>query len=59
VVLPGAKRLLTPEDWALVDTAFAGNLDPFAGASLKYDLEQLFLLIVNIIPAPDSQRPAI
>jgi hemerythrin-like domain-containing protein len=59
VVLPGAKRLLTPEDWALVDTAFAGNLDPFAGVNLKYDLEQLFLLIVNIIPAPDSQRPAI
>ncbi len=32
VVLPAAKRLLTPEDWAVVDAAFAGNLDPFAGA---------------------------
>lgn len=59
VVLPAAKRLLTPENWAVVDAAFAGNLDPFSGANLKDDLEQLFLLIVNIIPAPTSLRPAI
>jgi hemerythrin-like domain-containing protein len=59
VVLPAAQRLLTPENWAVVDAAFAGNLDPFAGSNLQYDLEQLFLLIVNIIPAPTNPGPAI
>jgi hemerythrin-like domain-containing protein len=59
VVLPAARRLLTPENWAVVDAAFAGNPDPFAGVKLKHDLEQLFLLIVNIIPAPTGLRPAI
>jgi len=59
VILPGASRLLTPEDWTVVDAAFAGNRDPFAGADLKGDLEKLFLLIVNIIPAPNNLGPAI
>lgn len=59
VILPAAKRLLTPEDWAVVDAAFAGNRDPFAGADLSGDLEKLFLLIVNIIPAPNGLGSAI
>ncbi|UUZ68301.1 hemerythrin domain-containing protein [Polaromonas sp. P2-4] len=59
VILPAARRLLTPEDWTVVDAAFAGNRDPFAGADLKGGLEKLFLLIVNIIPAPDGLGPAI
>lgn len=59
VILPAARRLLTPEDWTMVDAAFAGNRDPFAGTDLKGDLEKLFLLIVNIIPAPDGLGPAI
>lgn len=59
VILPAARRLLTPEDWTVVDAAFAGNRDPFAGANLKGDFEKLFLLIVNIIPAPNGLRPAI
>lgn len=59
VILPAARRLLTPEDWTMVDAAFAGNRDPFAGADLKGGLEKLFLLIVNIIPAPDDLGPAI
>jgi len=59
VILPAASRLLTPEDWTVVDAAFAGNRDPFAGADLKGGLEKLFLLIVNIIPAPDGLGPAI
>lgn len=59
VILPAARRLLTSEDWTMVDAAFAGNRDPFAGADLKGGLEKLFLLIVNIIPAPDDLGPAI
>ena len=35
VILPAARRLMTPEDWNVVDAAFDGNRDPFARGDLK------------------------
>jgi len=58
LILPAAKRLLTQEDWAGIDAAFAGNPDPFSAAAMKGDLESLFLLIVNILPAPNDPGAA-
>ncbi len=54
VILPAAKRLFTSEDWGIVDAAFAGNRDPFAGVDLSNDLEKLFLMIVNTIPVQNG-----
>jgi hemerythrin-like domain-containing protein len=50
-LLPLAQRHLTPEDWRVIDAAFAANADPIAGLQER-DLEKLFSRIANIAPAP-------
>jgi hemerythrin-like domain-containing protein len=50
-VLPLAERYLEPEDWKVIDAAFAANTDPIAGMRER-DFEQLFTRIVNLAPAP-------
>ena len=50
-LLPLAERVLTKEDWAEVDAAFAGNQDPIADLR-EQDFEKLFSRIVSLAPAP-------
>jgi hemerythrin-like domain-containing protein len=59
-VFPLAHEVLTAEDWAAIDTAFAANDNPWEGPAGVY--KQLFTRIVNIAPAPigvgDAGHPA-
>jgi hemerythrin-like domain-containing protein len=50
-LLPLAQRHLTPEDWKVIDAAFAANADPIAGMQER-DFEKLFSRIANSAPAP-------
>lgn len=49
-VLPLAREVLTTEDWAAIDAAFAANDNPWEGPSGEY--KQLFTRIVTIAPDP-------
>lgn len=51
-VMPLAQRVLTPEDWAAIEAAFASHRDPLAGASPETNNDQLFSRIVMLVPAP-------
>ncbi|GAA4354631.1 hypothetical protein GCM10023165_46030 [Variovorax defluvii] len=51
-ILPLAERVLTPEDWADLDEAFARNRDPLTGCEPDEEYRQLFTRIVNVVPAP-------
>lgn len=46
-----AAKMLTGEDWAAIEAAFAGNDDPIADLREK-DFTQLFQRIVALAPAP-------
>jgi len=50
-LLPLAERHLTPEDWKVIDAAFAANRDPIAGLQER-DFEKLFARIVSLAPDP-------
>jgi hemerythrin-like domain-containing protein len=58
-VMPLAKQVLQPEDWAEIDAAFNANDNPWEGPAGKY--KALFTRIVAVAPAPigvgDDQRP--
>ena len=47
-----AQRVLTAQDWADIEAAFALHRDPLAGASPETEHDQLFRRIVMIVPAP-------
>lgn len=49
-VLPLAREVLLPEDWATIDAAFAANDSPLDGPAAKY--RALFTRIANIAPTP-------
>jgi len=49
-VMPLALEVLTAEDWASIDAAFAANDNPWEGPAGQY--RQLFTRIVNLAPAP-------
>jgi branched-chain amino acid transport system ATP-binding protein len=49
-VLPVARALLTPDDWASINRAFAANDNPWEGAAGVY--KALFTKIVTMAPAP-------
>ena len=51
LLLPLARRVLTAEDWAAVDAAFAENTDPVAGVGER-SFRQLFSRIAHLAPAP-------
>lgn len=51
-ILPLAERVLTPEDWADLDEAFAQNRDPLTGHEPEPDYRALFTRIVGLVPAP-------
>ncbi|HEX2530079.1 MAG TPA: hemerythrin domain-containing protein [Burkholderiaceae bacterium] len=49
-VIPMAREVLLPEDWAEIDAAFAANDSPWSGHENKY--ASLFSRIANLAPAP-------
>ncbi|WP_280156047.1 hemerythrin domain-containing protein [Piscinibacter sp. XHJ-5] len=51
-ILPLAERMLTGDDWAELDEAFAANRDPLTGHEPEPNYRALFTRIVNIVPAP-------
>ena len=51
-ILPLAERVLTAQDWAELDAAFAANRDPLTGHEPEDDYRALFSRIVNSLPAP-------
>ena len=56
-ILPLAERVLTPQDWADLDDAFAANRDPLTGHEPDADYRALFTRIVNLVPAPIGLGP--
>lgn len=51
-ILPLAQKVLTEQDWAELDEAFAGNRDPLTGHAPEAEYRALFSRIVNTVPAP-------
>lgn len=51
-ILPLAERVLSAQDWAELDAAFAANRDPLTGHEPEDDYRALFTRIVNTLPAP-------
>jgi hemerythrin-like domain-containing protein len=51
-ILPLCERVLTPEDWAELDAAFAANKDPLTGHEPADEYRELFSRIVRLVPAP-------
>jgi hemerythrin-like domain-containing protein len=58
-IMPLAQRVLTAQDWAEIEAAFAAHRDPLAGASPETDHEALFHRIASIVPAPLGLGPPI
>ena len=57
-ILPLAEKLLSAQDWAELDAAFAANRDPLTGHEPDDDYRALFSRIVNALPAPLGLGPA-
>jgi hemerythrin-like domain-containing protein len=51
-LLPAARRLLTPAEWAELDSAFRSDPDPLAHESREPAYDRLFTRIVLTAPAP-------
>ncbi len=51
-VMPLARRVLSTQDWAEIEAAFASHRDPLAGASPASGHDELFSRIVMLVPAP-------
>jgi hemerythrin-like domain-containing protein len=56
-LFPLAEKLLTPDDWYVVDRAFAENRDPLAAERDTRDFQKLFSRIVNLAPPPIGVGP--
>jgi hemerythrin-like domain-containing protein len=53
VVLPAAQRLFQPNDWAAMDAAFVGNIDPLDDDQPRDPMyDRLFSRIVMRAPSP-------
>jgi nucleotide-binding universal stress UspA family protein/hemerythrin-like domain-containing protein len=51
VILPAAYKHLTPDDWREIGKAFSENGDPRFDADTDEDFRQLFVRILNLVPA--------
>jgi len=51
-ILPAARKHFGPDDWAVLDAAFAANADPLTGHSAQPDYQPLFQRILAHAPAP-------
>jgi hemerythrin-like domain-containing protein len=58
-ILPLAERVLSEDDWARLDEAFAANRDPLTGHEPEEAYRALFTRIVNLVPAPIGLGTAI
>jgi hemerythrin-like domain-containing protein len=56
-VMPLAEQVLTPEDWAEIEAAWASNQDPIHGFGAEADYRRLFSRIVNLAPPPIGLGP--
>lgn len=52
LVIPLAKKHLTPEDWVEIAQAFGENGDPRFGTEPDHEFRNLFSKIVNLAPPP-------
>ncbi|HJV27989.1 MAG TPA: hemerythrin domain-containing protein [Aromatoleum sp.] len=52
VFMPIAERVLSPEDWAEIATAFRENDNPLFGIKPKDEAETLYRRILSLAPAP-------
>jgi hemerythrin-like domain-containing protein len=57
-ILPLAEKVLTEQDWAEIDAAFAANRDPLTGHEPEDEYRALFTRIVNALPPPIGVGPA-
>lgn len=57
VLLPLARKYLTPEDWGEIARAFGENGDPRFGAEPDHEFRDLFSRIVNLAPPPIGVGP--
>jgi len=57
-ILPLARQYLLPDDWKVIDEAFAGNTDPLLGAKAASEYDTLFRRIVHLAPPPIGVGPA-
>lgn len=57
VVIPLAKKYLTPEDWITIGEAFSENGDPRFGPKPDHEFRDLFSRIVNLAPPPIGVGP--
>lgn len=51
-ILPLARRMLLPEDWAEIDAAFLAHDDPLFGAAPQAEFAALRARLVQLTPAP-------
>lgn len=58
-ILPLAQRVLTTDDWRLLDDAFAAHKDPLTGHPAQDAYKPVFSRIVNTLPAPYGFGPAL
>lgn len=58
VIIPLAKKYLTPEDWVELAEAFGENGDPRFGAEPDHEFRDLFSRIVNLAPPPIGVGPS-
>jgi len=57
VVIPLAKKHLTPVDWVEIAEAFGANGDPRFGVNPDHEFRDLFSRIVNLAPPPIGVGP--
>jgi hemerythrin-like domain-containing protein len=51
-VIPLAKKVLSEEDWKVLDAAFIDNQDPLTGAKPTKEYERLFTQVLSNAPNP-------
>lgn len=56
-VIPIAREALLPEDWEVIDAAFASNDDPVLGLPARKEFRELFRRLVAILPPPLGVGP--
>lgn len=57
IVIPLAKKHLTPEDWVSIAEAFGEKGDPRFGEKPDHEFRDLFTRIVNLAPPPIGVGP--
>lgn len=56
-ILPLALKVLSRQDWAELDEAFATNKDPLSGYKPDAEYQELFQKVLRTVPAPIGLGP--